>query len=244
MLSYLPAQYWNFADARSSTTDTAMTAAVPNPFYAALASMQASNPTLYNYVSTVSWFTSKTVQVQQLLRAYPNAGGALQEADGFTAKSVYNDGRTAISGSASRRASSPRWRTPARPSRQQWQANQFDPALEWELNPNTRPNRLVWTTVWELPFGRGRQWLTHGPLQHVVGGWQLSWIYSVSDRAAGQLGEPVLLRQRGPGGGGAQSRPGAFAELPPVVQSERGVQQRDQPGRFGHGSHSFRIRRI
>jgi hypothetical protein len=174
-LSYLPAQYWNFADARSSTTDAAMTAAVPNPFNAALLSMQTSNPTLYNYLSTVSWFSSKTLQVQQLLRAYPNAGSGLSEADGFTAKSVYNDvellfrKRFALGFQSSVAYTH-------QAARQQWQPNQFDPALSWELSPNARPNRLVWTTVWELPFGRGRQWLTHGPLQHIVGGWQLSWI--------------------------------------------------------------------
>ena len=174
-LSYLPAQYWNFADARSSTTDTAMTAAVPNPFYTALTSIQASNPTVYNYLSTVSWFSSKTLQVQQLLRAYPNAGGALSEADGFTAKSVYNDVELQFRKRFARGFQSAVAYT-HQASRQQWQPNQFDPALAWELNPNTRPNRLAWTTVWELPFGKGRQWLTQGPLQHVVGGWQLSWV--------------------------------------------------------------------
>jgi hypothetical protein len=61
---------------------------------------------------------------------------------------------------------------------QQWLANQFDQTPEWQLNPNIRPNRLVWSTVWELPFGKGRQWLRQGPLEHVFGGWQLSWIYT------------------------------------------------------------------
>jgi hypothetical protein len=174
-LSYLPAQYWNFADARSSTTDTAMTAAVTNPFNAALTSIQTSNPTLYNYLSTVSWFSSKTLQVQQLLRAYPNAGGGLSEADGITAKSVYTDGELQFRKRFSRGFESAVAYT-HQDSRQQWQPNQFNQTLSWELNPNTRPNRLAWTTVWELPFGRGRQWLTHGPLQHIVGGWQLSWV--------------------------------------------------------------------
>ena len=58
-------------------------------------------------------------------------------------------------------------------------------ALSWELNPNTRPNRLVWSSVWELPFGKGRQWLTHGPANYIVGGWQLSWIYQY------QTGAPI-----------------------------------------------------
>jgi len=62
--------------------------------------------------------------------------------------------------------------------RQQWLPNQFDQTPAWQLNSNIRPNRLVWSTVYDLPFGKGRQWLTHGPLQHAAGGWTVSWIYT------------------------------------------------------------------
>jgi hypothetical protein len=40
-----------------------------------------------------------------------------------------------------------------------------------------RPHRFVWQMIYELPFGKGRTWLTQGPLQHIAGGWMLSWIY-------------------------------------------------------------------
>jgi hypothetical protein len=62
--------------------------------------------------------------------------------------------------------------------RQEWLPNQFDPAPSWQLNSNIRPNRLVWTTIAQLPFGKGRQWVTHGPLNPILGGWQVSWIYT------------------------------------------------------------------
>jgi len=62
-------------------------------------------------------------------------------------------------------------------ARQQWLPNQFDQTPAWQPNSNSRPQRFVWTAVWKLPFGRSERWLQHGPLQHVVGGWQLSWIY-------------------------------------------------------------------
>jgi hypothetical protein len=175
--SPLPAQYWNFFDQRSSTVDTAMQATVPNPFLAALPAIQSSNPTLYNYLSTIGMFTSTTLQVQQLLRAYPNAGFGLSKYDAVRGKVIDNEIRVQYQKRLSRGLQSNvqysyMW------GRQQWLANQFDKTPEWQLNPNIRPNRLVWSTVWELPFGRGRQWLTHGPLQHVLGGWQLSWIYT------------------------------------------------------------------
>jgi hypothetical protein len=61
---------------------------------------------------------------------------------------------------------------------QQWLPNQFDPQPSWQLNSKIRPNRLVWSTIYQLPFGKGRQWLTQGPLNHILGGWQMSWIYT------------------------------------------------------------------
>jgi hypothetical protein len=176
-LSYLPAQYWNFSDSYSATVDNNMKATVANPFLAALPAIQASNPALYNYLSTVGMFTSTTLQVQQLLRAYPNAGFGLSEANAIRAHVVDNEMRVMYQKRWSRGFQSMvqyahMW------GRQQWLANQFDQTPEWQLNSNIRPNRLVWSNVVELPFGKGHQWLRQGPLAYAAGGWQLSWIYT------------------------------------------------------------------
>jgi hypothetical protein len=181
-LSYLPAQFWNFAMAKSPTADAAMTATVPNPFNTALSSLQTSNPTLYTYLSTISMFSSKTLQVQQLLRAYPNAGFNLQKQDSMRGKIVDNDIEILYQKRWSKgfQSSVMYTRTSAR---QQWLPNQFDQTPAWQPNNNTRPNRFVWTMVWKLPFGKGERFLQHGPLQHVVGGWQLSWIYQYQSGA-------------------------------------------------------------
>jgi hypothetical protein len=175
--SPLPSQYWNFFDTRSATVDTAMQATVPNPFLAALPAIQSSNPALYNYLSTVGIFTGTTLQVQQLLRAYANAGFGLSKYDALRGKVVDNEMRVQYQKRMSKGIQSGVQYTHMW-GRQQWLPDQFDTTPAWQLNSNIRPNRLVWNTVWELPFGKGRQWLTHGPLGAVVGGWQLSWIYT------------------------------------------------------------------
>ncbi len=180
-LSYLPAQYWNFFDVRTSV-DTAMTATVANPFLAAVPALQASNPTLANYLSTIGLFTGSTLQVQQLLRAYPNAAFNLQQYNALRSHTVDNEvrlvyHRRAWKGLQSDVQFAHMW------GRQQALINEFDPEPSWQLNSNIRPNRLTWTTVFQLPFGKGRQWLTHGPLNPIVGGWQLSWIYTYQSGA-------------------------------------------------------------
>jgi hypothetical protein len=154
-----------------------MTATVPNPFLSALPAIQSSNPTLYNYLSTVGIFTSTTLQVQQLLRAFPNAGFGLSEADALRSHDIDNEIRLVYhrrlwKGVQSDVQYAHMW------GRQQWLANQFDQTPEWQLNSNIRPNRFVWSTVAALPFGKGRQWVNHGPVSQVVGGWQLSWVYT------------------------------------------------------------------
>jgi hypothetical protein len=181
-LSPLPAKYWNFANSYSAATDNAMKATVPNPFLSALPAIQSSNPALYNYLSNVGNFTATTLQVQQLLRAYPNAAFGLSENGGFRAKDVDNEIRVIYQkrwshGFQSQVQYAHMW------GRQQWLANQFDPSPEWQLNSNIRPDRLVWSNVVELPFGKNHQWLRQGPLSYIVGGWQMSWVYTAQTGA-------------------------------------------------------------
>ncbi len=183
--SALPGQYWATGNTYNAAEQAAMTANVTNPFYIGnLTGLQSSNPALYNYLNTISWFTSKTLQTQQLLRPNLNAGAGLTEAGAVRAKSWYSDIQALYTKRFSRGFMTSLSYTRAY-GRQQWQPNSYNPSLAWELNPNNRPNRLVWSAVWELPFGKGRQWLTTGPVQHVLGGWQLSWVYQY------QTGAPV-----------------------------------------------------
>lgn len=50
----------------------------------------------------------------------------------------------------------------------------------WGLSANDQPHRLILTYVYQLPFGKGRQWLGHPQgvgqkiLDNVAGGWQFS----------------------------------------------------------------------
>jgi len=50
--------------------------------------------------------------------------------------------------------------------------------LFWNRDPSTSRHRVVFHTIWELPVGRGRRLLAQapGPVNFIVGGWQLYWI--------------------------------------------------------------------
>ena len=71
-------------------------------------------------------------------------------------------------------------------------------------------HRFVASYVYELPFGRGRSYLTEGPISHVVGGWRVSGVGNI------RSGRPFTLKAGsnntilgGPRGGGLVS---AFAD--------------------------------
>ena len=53
----------------------------------------------------------------------------------------------------------------------------YHPAANYGLSDFNSANTLVGQVVYELPFGQGRQFAMHGPLNQVVGGWRLSTIF-------------------------------------------------------------------
>jgi outer membrane receptor protein involved in Fe transport len=52
----------------------------------------------------------------------------------------------------------------------------------WDIDSNRAisgydiPHIFSWATIWELPFGKGKRWLSDGPASWVLGNWQLNWM--------------------------------------------------------------------
>ena len=59
-----------------------------------------------------------------------------------------------------------------------WFQNVYDFASEWSLSGNHAPHRMVFSPVYELPFGTGKLVNLRGPLNMILGGWQISGIYT------------------------------------------------------------------
>lgn len=62
--------------------------------------------------------------------------------------------------------------------------NYFDINSNYGLSGFDVPHYLSWYTVWELPFGRGKQWLQSGPASWVFGNWQVN---SILQARSGQV---------------------------------------------------------
>ena len=182
-ISFLPRQYWATGNVRNQAVDDAMNRSVPNPFHIAnLAPLQTGDPRLYNYLNKVGFFSSRTIRTHQLLRAFPNMNGLSGlrpgvEFDDARGGNRYHDLQVQFNRRFTRRFQTTVMYTYASAEESDYYHNDFDDRPTWRPQDAIRPHRFVWSAVWELPFGKDRTWVTSGPLQHIVGGWQLSWVY-------------------------------------------------------------------
>ncbi|MCI0524375.1 MAG: carboxypeptidase-like regulatory domain-containing protein [Acidobacteria bacterium] len=70
--------------------------------------------------------------------------------------------------------------------------NVYDRGIEKTITSFNIPHFVKVTWIWDLPFGRGRKWLTNGVLSHVVGGWTVTGIHNY------RAGDPLSVSGAGP----------------------------------------------
>ncbi len=186
-VNYLPQQYWATGNVRVQAVDDAMNRSVTNPFNIRnLAPLAQSNPLLYQFLTTQGFFTSTTIRVHQLLRPFPNLGsGALNGlrpgvdfADSLGAN-LYHDLQVVFNRRFTKGFQTTAMYTYSYSEESDYYHNEFDREPSWRVQDANRPHRFVWSAIYELPFGKDRRWIHSGPLQHIVGGWQLSWVYQI-----------------------------------------------------------------
>jgi hypothetical protein len=178
-LDYLPSQYWNMTSTRNDALASNLNSNVPNPFNIKnFASLQQSAPQIYQDMSTQSFFTSSTIRKSQLLRLFPQMNGLTNNTttDGYNRDHEFqlnvekrfsqgfnlNFGYTAMKLRAA-----------------DFYYNEWDQAPTERLSNNGRPQRVVASGIFEVPFGRGKRFLGNvsHPLDLMVGGWQVGATY-------------------------------------------------------------------
>jgi Carboxypeptidase regulatory-like domain len=176
-LDSLPAQYWNTTMVRNNAFASNMTQNVSNPFYIGnFASLKTSNPALYQQMSTLGFFTSATIQKNQLLRAYPQLSSLSTSL--YDGKAKNNSLQVIFQRRLSKGFNISANYTYSNASTWNTIVNEFDPApRQWTPTNIPLPNRLNVTGIYEFPFGPGRALLTKGILSHIVGNWQVALTY-------------------------------------------------------------------
>ncbi len=198
-VNYLPEQYWWKQPVRSPAADanaSDLQTQYPNPFNIAnLSALKDKYPLEYAWLSTNSFFTGKNIQKQALLRMYPNMGSGNFRVDGgSTAQggNHYHDLQIQFERRFAKGFQTTVLYTYAYGEEQDWWMNEYDQSPTWRTQNDIRPHRFVWTSIYQLPFGKGRTWVTSSPLQHIVGGWQLSWVYQFQNGAPVEWGNLIF----------------------------------------------------
>jgi hypothetical protein len=176
-VSALPEQFWASGLARNNAVATNMNSNVTSPFRITnFQALRASDPLIYQDLSTQGFFTSATIQKHRLLRPYPHMNGLTSRleplgkvrthalevqltrrfAQGFNLNFGYTRyyGREAVR-----------------------YFDEFAPEPFWEEDRDGRPHRLTATGIYEFPFGKGRRWANRGWLSWLVGGFQAAATY-------------------------------------------------------------------
>jgi hypothetical protein len=176
----LPEQYWNGDNTRNTAANAFLTANVPNPFNINnFASLRTTDPVLYQRLASNPTFSSATIQRNRLLRpfgaltnlTYANLplGASKSHSLEVQVSQRFSNG---LSGFFSFNANSVRYNRTV---------EEYDrgPTL-WQGSNDARPWRLAGVASYELPFGRGRQFLDDGGVgAALAGNWQISgtWEY-------------------------------------------------------------------
>jgi hypothetical protein len=173
----LPVQYWNHTDTRNAALATSNNQNVANPFFIGnLTALRTSNPALYNQLAAQALFTSPTIQKNRLLRPFPHmsVGNGLQAGSLPLGKVRTHAVEVAFQRRFSQGLSLNAAYSGIRAEEWLNVINEYDAApTQWITSQNARPHRITLNGVWELPFGRGRRYLSDGGwLGKIFGGWQ------------------------------------------------------------------------
>ncbi len=172
-LNFVPRQYFSTSPTRDNDTINLMTANVTNPFAGLIPGTGLDGTT-----------TSRN----QLVRPFPHFTGVT--ARGLNDSSSYFH---MLQVRAEKRFS----RGLSFVANYQWskltdkrsRLNDFDDFMEKRPAGEDRPHRLVYSTSWDLPLGKGRRWAntTNPVLSRLIGGWNVNGIYTYQP-SGGPLG--------------------------------------------------------
>jgi hypothetical protein len=181
-LNPLAEKYWADGLVRNNAVASNLSQNLPNPFLLSnFAALQSSLPVVYQDMSTKSFFRSSTIGKAQLLRPYPHMG---------TLTLNGNDGevRTDELQLSFERRFAQGFNlyvayTRMRNREADYFHNEFDPWPTWRDSNDSRPHRLIGTSVVELPFGKGKPLARGGVPALLLGGFQLGVTYEFQSGA-------------------------------------------------------------
>ena len=195
-LNNLPRQYLSTSPVRDNATITALNATVPNPFI--------------NLLPNSANLNGSTISVAQLLSRFPqfptgtgSFGNGVVMQNYSAGSSYYNSLNVRLSQRYSNGLSLTFNYIKSKLYERTTFLNDTDLQPELRSSPYDHPNRYVLGLVYDLPFGKGRRFLSSQArwIDILVGGWNLNSIYTF------QTGAPIMWTN------GSTTSPGDYLYL-------------------------------
>jgi hypothetical protein len=177
--SYTPAEYLSTSNVRDQETINRLTANVPNPFRGLLPGTSLNGPTI-TYEQLVRVFPQYTsLQVNSV-----NDGSSDQHMLSATVQKRFSGGIQVLAAY-----------TRSIMKESTAKLNPSDDELELRIANEDRPNRIVLSGVYALPFGENQRYGSTAPrwLRTVIGGWSVSGIYTYQSGAVLTWGNVIYL---------------------------------------------------
>jgi len=177
---YLPEQYWDGSNTRNTAANAFLTANVANPYFINnFTPLRTTDPVLYQRLASNPTFSSATIQRQRLLRPFgaltnlTYANLPLGESKSHSLEVQVNHRFSAgLTGFFSFNANSIRYNRTV-------EEYEREPTL-WQGSNDARPWRLAGAASYQLPFGRGKRFLSDGGVAAALASnWEISgtWEY-------------------------------------------------------------------
>jgi hypothetical protein len=165
----LPIQYWSTSPLRDDTNNNYLSASIKNPLYGLLPG------------NTQSIYTGQNTSRQTLLSPYPEFGSNAINTTQNTGYSWYHSLQLSV-----QKRFAKGYTVQGSYTFSKWMQavnllNAVDPVPVREISDADAPHRFNISAIYELPFGKGKSLLSnsHGVVDRLVGGWQLSGIWNL-----------------------------------------------------------------
>jgi hypothetical protein len=182
-IDFLPQDQWTTGMLRDQANDNRLNANVTNPFRITnMASLQQSNPLIYRYMAGQNIFTNAVIARHNLIRPHGFMGNVQGLRNGVEFSNSlgyvdYHDIQVLIERRYTKGLTTNFMYTGAVGTEANFYLNEFDSGPSERISNNVRPHRIAWTTIYELPFGKGRTFLKDGASAWLLGNWNVSWVY-------------------------------------------------------------------
>jgi len=181
-LNPLPEKYWASGLVRNNAVATDLGQNLPSPFVLSnFAALQSSQPLVYQDMSTKSFFRSATIAKAQLLRPNPHMGTLTL--NGNDAEVRTDEFQASFERRFAQGFNVYAAYTRLRNREADYFHNEFDPWPTWRASNDSRPNRFIATSVFELPFGKGKPLASRGVPAALLGGFQIGLTYEYQSGA-------------------------------------------------------------